>query len=79
MFQLLAEENTKHYMIRNGVQLSTQEYAAPSDPPSVANDMRRRSNRVQVARGLHESFDWYDACYNRPRNDGWYPLSIELV
>ena len=76
VFLLLAALNRD--TIRNGVQRATQEYAAPPNQPSASNDNTRRTNRVQLNRGLHESFDWYDACYNRPRNYGWYPCSIRI-
>lgn len=66
--------------IRNGFEPrgQRQDYVAPANPPSAANDENRRRERIHHDRGLHESFDWYDACYNRPRNDGWYPHSIRI-
>ena len=56
--------------IRNGVNRGTQGYNGPSNRPSAANDANRKNNGNQINRGLHESFEWYDACYTRPRNNG---------
>lgn len=57
--------------LRNGNNRGTQTYASPTfNNPSASNDNTRRNNNVRTDRGLHESYDWYDACYTRERNKG---------
>ena len=67
--------NLQRDTIRNGVQRTIQGHTPPPNQPNAANDESRR-NGAQVNRGLHESFDWYDACYSRPRNNGWYLVGL---
>lgn len=56
--------------LRNGQNTNAQEYNPPNF--NAQNDDRDNNRRadVRLDRGLHESFDWYDACYARERNQG---------
>ena len=56
--------------LRNGVNTGTQNCQSRQNNENYAAFVTRRDNNVQVARGLHESFDYYDDCYFRERNRG---------
>ena len=63
-------ENEKLTRLRNGVNTGTQNYQSGQNNEGYAAFMTRRDNNVQVERGLHETFDYYDDCYFRERNQG---------
>ena len=67
---LAVAEGERFTRLRNGVNTGTQNYQSGRDGETYAQFTTRRSNNVQVARGLHESFDYYDDCYFRERNQG---------
>lgn len=57
--------------LRNGQNTQRQEYTPPNvDDTSATSNDNRRENDVSLDRGLHEPYDWYDACYTRERNQG---------
>ena len=63
-------EGEKLMRLRNGVNTGTQNYQSGQNNENFAAFRTRRNNNVQVERGLHESFDYYDDCYFRERNQG---------
>jgi len=69
-------DNLQPTTIRNGVQTTEQNYQRPNNNPSASNDDSRRNNAQQLNRGLHETFDWYDACYTRRRNEGLWLIAM---
>ena len=59
--------------VRNGANTNTQNYNERNNNPyaeSASQYMTRKANSVVENRGLHESFDYYNACYMRSRNKG---------
>ena len=70
LVSLAVSEGEKLTRLRNGVNTGTQNYQSGQDNEDYAAFVARRDNNVQVARGLHESFDYYDDCYFRERNRG---------
>jgi len=66
-------DNLERSDIRNGLNTGRQNYDQPPNNGvgTFTNDENRR-NVEQLERGLHESYDWYDACYTRRRNEGWW-------
>ena len=50
---------------RNGVVTTPQQYT-----PKPASDQAGKSADVNTNRRLHESWNYYDRCYNRERNKG---------
>lgn len=70
--------NLEMSTLRNGQNTNTQNYQTPSVGQGSANDDENRRNQVDVTRGLHESFDWYDACYTRERNKGLFTADQNL-
>ena len=70
LVSLAVSEGEKLTRLRNGVNTGTQNYQSGQDNEDYTAFVARRDNNVQVARGLHESFDYYDDCYFRERNRG---------
>lgn len=62
--------NLEMSTLRNGQNTNTQNYQRPNFRQSSASNDENRRDQVDLTRGLHESFDWYDACYTRERNKG---------
>lgn len=56
---------------RNGVETATQAYN-----PNKASDQAGKAADVQLTRRLHESWNYYDRCYNRERNKGKIHLDM---
>ena len=50
---------------RNGVETASQPYT-----PNKESDVAGRLADVKMTRRLHESWNYYDRCYNRERNKG---------
>ena len=71
-FWCIFVDNLERSDLRNGVNTGTQNYQQPPNNGvgNPANDENRR-NQEQINRGLHETYNWYDACYTRRRNEGW--------
>ena len=63
-------EGDKQTRLRNGVNTGTQNYRSGPENENYRDFIMRRDDNVQVERGLHESFDYYDDCYSRERNRG---------
>ena len=64
-------DNTKRDVLRDGQQTNTQNYQAPQNLNENENQYNNRKNgQVQLTRGLHEPFSYYDDCYVRERNSG---------
>ena len=63
--------------IRNGRITLTQDYGRIqnlNENQQQANS--RKSNNVRSDRVLHETWEWYDKCYNRERNRGMFTLTL---
>jgi len=63
--------------LRNGRNTQTQNYQSGNLQEQRSAYLNRRNN-VQVDRGLHESFDYYDDCYTRTRNTGLFTADQRL-
>lgn len=64
---------------RNGVKTTTQTYTKPSSiNETLANKSTRKSGQVTQDKGLHESWDWYNKCYMRERNQGLFIADQKL-
>jgi len=50
---------------RNGVETASQTYT-----PQKTSDQAGKLADVKTTRRLHESWNYYDRCYNRERNKG---------
>ncbi|GFR88754.1 protein DD3-3-like [Elysia marginata] len=63
--------------LRNGVSTATQRFRKPSR--RSANRIEQRKNDdVKMSLGLHESWDWYNKCYLRERNNGLFTADQKL-
>ncbi|CAF1590822.1 unnamed protein product [Adineta ricciae] len=58
---------------RNGVVTTPQQYT-----PKPASDQAGKSADVNTNRRLHESWNYYDRCYNRERNKGLFIADRKL-
>ncbi|KAH9496348.1 Protein DD3-3 [Bulinus truncatus] len=67
------DENTVD-RLRNGVETTSQDYTKPTK--TNFGNGRKINN---VARGLHESWDWYNKCYLRERNKGLFTADQRLT
>ena len=55
---------------RNGQNTNQQDYTqANNDNDNLQTVENRRNANVRADRGLHESWEWYDNCYRRKRNE----------
>ena len=58
-------------VIRNGVSTQTPKYNAMGNMNENKATMKtRRNNNIELNKGLHEAWAWYDKCYMRERNQG---------
>ena len=69
IFFLVTDPGRRYNGLRNGIATSTQGFGG-SNQNSQANLENRRANGVNVNRGLHETFEYYDDCNTRSRNMG---------
>lgn len=58
--------------LRNGENTNTPKFTATNkkDAESEADYKKRKNGNMDTARGLHESWEWYDKCKRRERNNG---------
>ncbi|XP_022106441.1 protein DD3-3-like isoform X1 [Acanthaster planci] len=65
--------------IRNGRTTQTQNHQRINNLNENQNQANnRKNNAVRDDRGLHETWDWYDKCYNRERNMGLFTADQKL-
>lgn len=58
---------------RNGKKTTTAKYTKPRNVNEAKSDKTaRKTGDIDRDRGLHESWDWYNKCYTRQRNQGEY-------
>lgn len=56
---------------RNGISTTTQTYKkAQTVNETLTAKNQRKTESVDQTEGLHESWDWYNKCYMRERNQG---------
>ena len=68
--EIANNDQTKIDVLRDGQNTGTQNYQAPNKDESETDYNNRKTGRVQLNRGLHEPFSYYDDCYIRERNSG---------
>ena len=57
--------------VRNGINTNTPNFKASNNKQeSSASYKQRKKGNVDVNRGMHESWEWYDKCRRRERNQG---------
>lgn len=57
--------------LRNGVNTNTPKFTASNKKDENAQQYQSRKNGDKdINRGLHESWDWYEKCKRRERNQG---------
>ena len=57
--------------LRNGINTNTPNFRASNNDKETSQQYnRRKAGDVDVKRGMHESWDWYDKCRRRERNQG---------
>ena len=57
--------------LRNGINTNTPKFTASNKKDENANQYTSRKNGDKdINRGLHESWDWYEKCRRRERNQG---------
>ena len=64
--------------IRDGVTTNTQDYKKGSSKEKSQDFLKRKAGSVKDDRALHESFEWYDKCYQRDRNKGLFTADQRL-
>ncbi|KAK6176567.1 hypothetical protein SNE40_014828 [Patella caerulea] len=64
--------------IRNGVSTATQAYTKPSRTETEAKVAARKAANVQQNKGLHETWNWYEQCVVRNRNNGLFLADQKL-
>lgn len=65
--------------MRDGTTTDTQDYTEPNaNQLTPANDLDRKAGDVELDRGLHESWDFYDECYRREGNRGLFTADQNL-
>lgn len=65
-------------VMRNGNTTDTQAFTAAGTGETYANFFARKAASVATSRGLHEPFEWYDACSKRERNRGLFTADQTL-
>lgn len=58
--------------LRNGLNTNTPKFTATNkkDKETQADYKARKNGNMDMNRGLHESWEWYDKCKRRERNKG---------
>ena len=56
--------------MRDGTQTATMAYTVPGNGETETQKNTRKTNNLNTARGLQESWESYDQCYIRERNQG---------
>ncbi|PAA56940.1 hypothetical protein BOX15_Mlig012640g1, partial [Macrostomum lignano] len=66
--------------LRNGNSTQTQGFQAAAKPldETVDSFLARKAASATAQRGLHEPFEWYDACNARERNRGLFTADQRL-
>ena len=64
--------NGNVYTLRNGINTNTPKFTATGkkDAETQAQYKQRKTGNMDINRGLHESWEWYDKCKRRERNKG---------
>ncbi|KAJ7333540.1 hypothetical protein OS493_017077 [Desmophyllum pertusum] len=67
--------------LRNGENTNTPKFTATNkkDAESEADYKKRKNGNMDTARGLHESWEWYDKCKRRERNNGLFTADQKLA
>lgn len=64
---------------RNGISTTTQTYKkAQTVNETLTAKNQRKTESVDQTEGLHESWDWYNKCYMRERNQGLFTADQKL-
>ena len=58
-------------LLLSGRQTTTPQYGKVVFSTRAAKDSRLNIDSKSYYRGLHESWEWYDKCAKRSRNQGW--------
>lgn len=66
------------YTLRNGATTQSQTHNTGKEDESENQANSRRNQNVRSDRALHESWEWYDACYRRERNKGLFTADQDL-
>lgn len=66
--------------VRNGINTNTPNFKASNNKQeSLASYRKRKAGNVDVNRGMHESWEWYDKCRRRERNQGLFTADQRLA
>lgn len=66
------------HTMRNGKETNTPSYSKANKDEDLNRSIRRRDRDIKSSRGLHESWEWYDACFQRNRNEGLFTADQKL-
>jgi hypothetical protein len=81
VFQYMCEPNTatgnEKFRMKDGIQRNTQNYQNPKSNENE-NEFINRKNQVDVNRVYQESFESYDKCTQRDRNNGLFTADQRL-
>jgi len=58
--------------VRDGTSTQTNEHHGGHGDESPSAFARRKKDKAREDRAMHESFEWYDKCYKRRRNQGLF-------
>uniref|UniRef100_A0A0L8HLP4 Protein DD3-3 n=1 Tax=Octopus bimaculoides TaxID=37653 RepID=A0A0L8HLP4_OCTBM len=64
--------------LRDGVNTNKQNFNENQANPKNHQESKKFKNIVNMNSGLHESWDWYDKCYQRERNNGLFTADQNL-
>ena len=57
--------------LRNGINTNTPKFTASRKADETENEYKaRKAKDMDQNRGMHESWEWYDKCRRRERNQG---------
>ena len=57
--------------LRNGINTNTPKFTASKKADETENEYKaRKAKDMDQNRGMHESWEWYDKCRRRERNQG---------
>lgn len=57
--------------LRNGINTNTPKFIAAKKKDETSQEYSSRKDKDKdINRGLHESWEWYDKCRRRERNQG---------
>ena len=72
------DDDDRDFM-RDGTDHNTNEYHHSRRNPENKQDYDGRRNRVRRERAVHETFEEYDKCYKRNRNEGMWGKMYVLI